>query len=54
LIRLLYGRKGLEFGETAGFDFAEYKQKQYDHLADTLRLHLDMERIYRILEEGIC
>ena len=30
----------------------KYKETQYDALADTLRRHLDMERIYRILEEG--
>lgn len=30
----------------------KYKEAQYDALADTLRLHLDMEKIYRILEEG--
>ncbi|MFP3091551.1 cobyric acid synthase [Treponema sp. TIM-1] len=30
-----------------------YKEKQYDTLADCLRTHLDMERVYQILEEGI-
>lgn len=36
-----------------GVDFAEYKEKQYDLLADGLREYLDMEKIYKILEEGI-
>ena len=35
-------------------DYQAYKETQYDLLADTLRRHLDMEQIYRILEEGIA
>lgn len=30
-----------------------YKEVQYDRLSEGLRRHLDMERIYRILEEGM-
>jgi adenosylcobyric acid synthase len=30
-----------------------HKEKQYDTLADCLRAHLDMARVYQILEEGI-
>ena len=30
-----------------------YKSQQYDMLADTLRKYMDIEAIYRILEEGI-
>ena len=33
-------------------DPAAYKETQYDLLAETLRKHLDMKRIYEILEEG--
>ena len=31
----------------------KYKEAQYDALAATLREHLDLEKIYRILEEGV-
>ena len=34
-------------------DFQEFKETQYDLLAAELRKHLNMETIYRILEEGI-
>ena len=36
-----------------GVDFAAFKETQYDLLADGLREHLDMKRIYEILEEGV-
>ncbi len=32
------------------FDYAAFKQQQYDLLADHVRRHVDMERLYRILE----
>ncbi len=53
LIRLLYQRKGLEYGGAAAMDYRAYKETQYDLLAETLRRHLDMERVYRILEQGL-
>ena len=31
----------------------EYKNRQYDLLADALRRSLDLQRIYQILEEGM-
>ena len=46
-------KKGLDVSEMTGVDFAEYKEKQYDLLADGLREYLDMEKIYKILKEGI-
>ncbi len=45
--------KGLDVSEIQAVDFAAFKETQYDLLADGLRGSLDMERIYRILEEGI-
>lgn len=36
-----------------GVDFASFKETQYDILAAELRKHLDMKKIYQILEEGI-
>lgn len=33
------------------FDYAAFKESQYDKLADHVRRHVDMERIYQILSE---
>ena len=52
LVNCLRRNKGL--APAAGVvDWAVYQQRQYDKLADGLRVSLDLERIYRILEEGI-
>ena len=45
--------KGLDVSQMAGVEFAEFKETQYDILADGLRKHLDMKKIYEILEAGI-
>lgn len=49
----LYAAKGKTYVKGQTFDRAAYKERQYDLLADALRQSLDMELIYRILEEGI-
>lgn len=52
-INLLRQRKGLE---TISFDVADYwefKEQQYDKLAEVVRGSLNMKKIYEILEEGI-
>jgi adenosylcobyric acid synthase len=36
-----------------GVDFAAFKETQYDILASELRKHLDMKKIYEILEQGV-
>ena len=36
-----------------GMDFQAFKETQYDILAAELRKHLDMKKIYQILDEGI-
>ena len=33
------------------FDYAAYKEQQYDLLADHVRQHLDMDRLYQILTD---
>ena len=53
IVRALYDRAGLEFDEGAVFDVHAYRESQYDKLADTVRGALDMDMIYRILEEGV-
>jgi adenosylcobyric acid synthase len=58
LAAALYRMKGLEYsgalgGANGGESFAQYKERQYDLLAEYLRAHLDMEQIYRILNKGL-
>ena len=53
LLQALGQKKGVDVTEMKGMDFAAFKETQYDILAAELRKHLDMERIYQILEEGI-
>ncbi len=53
MIRLLMKQKGLEDVPMRFVDDRAFKETQYDLLADTLRAHMDMEAIYRILEEGM-
>ena len=53
LVRALAARKGID-PETLGAVSGEaHKQRQYDLLADTIRNHMDMQKVYRILEEGV-
>ncbi|ABW18412.1 cobyric acid synthase [Alkaliphilus oremlandii] len=53
IIRTLMEKKGLVYEPNKNFNMVEYKNKEYDKLADALRKALDMEAIYRILNEGI-
>ena len=53
VVRALGRAKGLDVNELAAVDFAAFKETQYDILADALREHLDMKKIYQILEDGI-
>lgn len=49
----LAGRKGLSRAAYERGSLREYKERQYDLLAEGLRAHLDMDLIYRILERGV-
>ncbi len=53
LVEILAERKGIALDKPETEDRFLYKEKQYDLLADTLRSHLDMKKIYEILEEGV-
>lgn len=53
LIQALGQSKGVDVTEMTGLDFAAFKESQYDILAEGLRKHLDMKKIYEILEKGI-
>ncbi|MGB8451800.1 MAG: cobyric acid synthase [Anaerocolumna sp.] len=53
IVKTLFKRKGLEYNQIKSVDLKTYKERQYDNLAETVRNNLDMDFIYRILEEGI-
>ena len=53
VIAALGRKKGINTDEITGVDFQEFKETQYDILADALREHLDMKKIYQILEAGV-
>lgn len=53
LIQCLAKAKGVHMDQIAVMDYKKYKEVQYNLLADTLRKHLDMKKIYEIVEKGI-
>ena len=53
IVKAIARSKGLDTEQITGVDYQEFKETQYDILADALRKHLDMKRIYEIMEEGI-
>ena len=52
LLQALASKKGVSL-DAPTFDLAQYKQQQYDALAQAVRSHLHMPAIYRILEQGM-
>lgn len=52
VLAALCEKKGVSL-EGAGFDLQAYKERQYDLLAEGIRQNLDLDLIYRILEEGL-
>lgn len=50
IVKTLFRRRGLDFSET--INYSEYKESQYDLLADALRRNIDMETIYKIIGIG--
>ena len=53
LVKALGDCKGIDVSQMTSVDFAAFKESQYDILAAELRRHLDMKKIYEILETGI-
>ena len=53
VIRGLCDGKGVDSTRMRAFDMEAYKERQYDILADAVRRNMDMDAVYRILEEGI-
>lgn len=52
LVRHLFRCRGLEYTGQI-IDRRQYRESQLDLLADTVRKNIDMELVYKILEEGI-
>lgn len=53
LILSLAEEKGISMDHITVTDYQKYKDQQYEELAATLRKHLDMKKIYEILEMGV-
>ena len=53
LVAALRAAKGLEGDTAAGIDMAAYRERQYDALAAGIRASMDMDLVYRIIEEGL-
>ena len=53
IVEAIGRKKGIDVTEMTSVDFAAFKETQYDILAAELRKHLDMKKIYEILETGI-
>ena len=52
LIQCLLKSKGLDADHIRVLDRKQYKEEQYDRLADIIRENLDMKMIYEIIEKG--
>jgi len=53
VISALAAKKGISLDQIGKVSNLDYKQQQYDILAATMREHMDMKKIYEILEAGI-
>ena len=51
VVAALARKKGIRFEDLDKFDYQKLKEQQYNYLADQLRQHLDMDQIYRIMED---
>lgn len=52
IISALLRAKGLSDEDVVSTDMAAYKEQQYDLLADGIRGNMDMDLLYRIVEQG--
>jgi adenosylcobyric acid synthase len=51
IVAALCKEKGIALELAGSMDMADYKEREYDKLADILREHLDIQAIYKMLEE---
>ena len=52
MVKTLAKKKGVELSDGDLMDYASFKEKEYDRMAEILREHLDMEKIYGMLREA--
>ena len=48
-VSLLWDRKGIAYNPAENISYAEFKEQQYDKLAQILRDSIDMKEIYNIM-----
>ena len=53
ILKAVCEKKGIDFNALETFDVWEYKERQYDLLADAVRSGLDMDYVYRILNREV-
>ena len=53
LLRALCERRGVDFSALGSFDADEYRERQYDLLADGVRSGLNMDFIYKVLNREV-
>ena len=53
VLRAVCDRKGVDFASLGAFDALQYKERQYDLLADAVRGGLDMNYIYQIVNREV-
>ena len=53
IIECIGKKKGIDTTHMTAVDYQSFKETQYDILADALREHMDMKKIYEILEQGV-
>ena len=49
LVKALADKKGVDLGSTEAMSYADFKEKQYDALADMIRQYMDMDEIYKMI-----
>ncbi len=53
ILKALCAKKGLDFSALGTFDLQEYKERQYNMLAEAVRGGLDMELVYRVINREV-
>lgn len=53
ILHALCGKKGVSFEALNAYDASDYKEQQYDILADAVRGGLDMELVYKVLNREV-
>ena len=53
LIEIIAKSKGIELSNLKAVNWYEYKEKEYNKLADIIRENVDINHIYKVIEEGV-